>query len=209
MKISNSLLAKTKNLANKIIRFLRNFKRPSKQTNLRFLRQQGETLNSFIIREATIEDLPSLIRLHVETWNETYPNFKTPPTYKIREYQWREQFKEASESWFCFVIENSKNVLIGFAQGKRNEDDTGVIDKIYLLRKYQRLGLGRKLVGYVVRRFLNIGVTSIALYGIPQNPSCYFHDAIGGEKLYADNGEFDGGYIWRDLQRLASVCPIE
>ena len=181
-----------------------NLKRPSKRANLKLLQQRGETLNSFIIHEATIEDLPALVNLHVKTWNETYPGFKKPPAYEVREYQWRNQFKVTDGSWFCFVIENNKKELIGFAKGKRNEDNTGVIDKIYLLRSYQRLGLGRKLVGQVARRFLSMGVSSISLFGIPQNPSCYFHKSIGGEKLYGDNGEFHGGFIWRDIQTLAS-----
>jgi GNAT superfamily N-acetyltransferase len=206
MGTSISWKVKKKNFTNKVIRYLTNFQRPSKRTNVKLLQQRGETLSSFIVREATVEDLPALVSLHVKTWNETYPNFKKPPTYEIREYQWLQQFKIADGSWFCYVIENNKRELIGFAKGKRNEDNTGVIDKIYLLRNYQRLGLGSKLVGYVARRFLNMGVNNIALFGIPQNPSCYFHKSIGGEKLYADNGEFHGGYIWRDIQRLASFC---
>jgi hypothetical protein len=47
------------------------------------------------------------------------------------------------------------------------------------------------------------------LFGDAQNPSNGFYEALGAERLYAANGEFHGGYGWRDLQRLASICPIE
>jgi len=204
MGTSISLKARAKNATTKVIRFLTNLKRPSRRTNLKLLQQRGETLDSFVIREATIEDLPALANLHVKTWQETY-RVKRPPTYAIREYQWREQFKVTDGSWFCFVVENNKKELIGFLKGKRNEKNTGAIDKIYLLSTYQRLGLGRKLVGEAARRFLSIGINTIVLFGIPQNPSSYFHKAIGGEKLYADNGEFHGGYIWKDVQALAAL----
>jgi len=61
-------------------------------------------------------------------------------------------------SWFCFVVENRKGELVGFAKGKTyNHSDlpdfSGELNKIYLLREYQRLGLGRRLVGCVARRF--------------------------------------------------------
>jgi GNAT superfamily N-acetyltransferase len=203
-----------KNFINTVVRFLNGLKRPSKLTNTRLLRERGETLESFIIREATAEDIPALTVLHVKTWGDTYWNVRHPPTYKIREYQWREQFKVTDGSWFCFVVENQRGDLVGFAKGKAYNhcdlpDYSGELNKIYLLREYQRLGLGRRLVGHVARRFLSQGISTMVLFGIPQNPSCVFHEALGGERLFAKNGEFHGGYGWHDLQKLASICPIE
>jgi hypothetical protein len=49
----------------------------------------------------------------------------------------------------------------------------------------------------------------VVLFGVAENPSCKFHEALGGEKLYAENGEFHGGYCWRDLEKLADDCPID
>src|SRR5438128_8377564 len=106
-----------RNLINAIIRFVWGFKRPSKATNARLLRKRGETLDSLIIREATAEDIPALAALHVKTWADTYWNVKHPPTYKIREHQWQEQFKVTDGSWFCFVVENPRRELVGFASG--------------------------------------------------------------------------------------------
>ena len=72
-----------------------------------------------------------------------------------------------------------------------------------MLNDYQRLGLGTKLIGHVARRFLTMGVNDMVLFGVPQNPSCAFHEAMGGERLYSEKGTFDGGYRWRDLKKLA------
>lgn len=167
-----------------------------------------------MIREATPGDIPELAALHVKTWSETYWTVTNPPTYQIRERQWREQFKSTDGGWFCFVVENKKGKFVGFAQGKAYSssdlpDYSGELNKIYLLREYQRLGLGRRLVGHVARRFLSQGINTMVLFGIPQNPSGAFHEALGAERLFAKNGEFHGGYGWLDLQRLASICPIE
>ena len=201
------------NLRLAIKRFIMDIPRPSKITNIQRLRKRGEKAESFIIREAAISDIPALSALHVKSWAQTYWTTFRPPTYQIREWQWREQFKVTNESWFCFVIENSKGQLIGFAKGKSYShsdlpDFSGELNKIYLLREYQRLGLGRRLMGNVARKFLSLGISNMVLFGVAENPSCLFHEALGGEKLYSKKGEFHGGYCWRNLQSLASSCPV-
>jgi GNAT superfamily N-acetyltransferase len=203
-----------KNVVDAVARFVGGLRRPSKAENERLLRQRGESLESLVVREATPDDIPALARLHVKTWNDTYPIVVNPPSVQLRERQWREQFANSDGSWFCFVIENSRGELVGYAKGKLYASDdlpdyAGELNKIYLLREYQRLGLGRRLVGYVARRFLDQGISAMVLFGTPQNPSCAFHEALEGQKLLGKNGEFHGAYGWSDLQRLASICPIE
>jgi len=136
-----------KNLINAIARFLLGLNRPSKAANTRLLRERGETLGSFMIREARPEDVPALAALHVKTWNETHGKFKSPPTYQLREQQWRDQFNAADGSWFCFVIEAGNGKLVGFAKGMAYNhtdlpDFSGELNKIYLLHEYQRLAWG-------------------------------------------------------------------
>lgn len=195
-----------KNFVNSIVRFLNSLKRPSKQTNLRKLKERGENPDSFIFRDATEADIPELGKLHAITWAETYN--ATNPNIELRQYQWRKAFTEENDgSWFCVVVVNKKDNLVGFAKGIINKDDNssqlhGDLNKIYLLKDYQRIGLGKKLFGHVVQRFLSNGVTDMHLFGVPQNPSCAFHEAMGGEKLYSDKGNFDGGYRWPDLKKV-------
>ncbi len=169
---------------------------------------------SFIIREATALDIPALADLHVQTFNETHGAVLKKPTYEIRERQWRAALGVTDGSWFCFVIQGQKGELVGFAKGMPYHssdlsDFTGELNKIYLLRQYQRQGLGRRLVGYVTRRFLCQGIFSMLLFGDAQNPSNRFYEALGAERLLDAAGNFHGGYGWRDLQTLASVCPVE
>ena len=203
-----------RNALNAVRRFLNGLRRPSGATNLRRLRHRGETIKSLNIRDAARDDISALAELHVKTWSDTYGSVANPPAYQLRERQWREQFDRTDGSWFCFVVVNRDGQLVGFAKGKayasdEQPGDSGQLDKIYLLREYQRLGLGRRLVGHVARRFLDQGISTMVLFGTPQNPSCAFHETLGGERLFAENGEFHGGYTWRDLRKLASACPIE
>ena len=153
-------------------------------------------------------------RLHVTTWNATHGWRRNGPTYELRERQWRETFGKNDGRWFCLVVERTNGELVGFAKGVPYEHPdlpgfAGELNKVYLLREYQRQGLGRRLVGHVARRFLSQGIQSMVLFGEARNPSCGFWDALGGERLYASNGEFHGGYGWRDLQHLGTMCPLE
>lgn len=184
--------------------------RPSSETNARRLRERGETLSSLVIREPTDADIPALAQLHVTTWNATYaPMLMNGPPVAVREYQWREAFATLDGSWFCFVVQNTRGELVGFAKGQKSEHPEygGQLSKIYLLREYQRLGLGRRLIGHVARRFLTQGITAMWLCGDARNPSCNAWVALGAIKTDADPGS--GNYGWRDLRVLAERCPIE
>jgi GNAT superfamily N-acetyltransferase len=199
-----------KNTAKSVVRFLWSLRRPSKKENMRQLNVRGYMPDDFVIRKAVLNDVPALSALHVQAWNETYWNVKRTPTLKTRLWQWQEQFKEPTEDWFCYVIVNPDGELVGFAKGKKYAADelpgyAGELNKLYLLLPYQRLGLGRKLVNRVAEHFLNMGITSMVLFGEPQNPSTHFHEAMGGKRLYAANGEFNGGYGWDDLRVVLNL----
>src|SRR5262249_53777845 len=166
---------------------------------------------SVAIREATAADVPALARLHVTTFNETHaPVLMNGPTYEVREHQWRQAFESVDGGWFCFVIETPGGELIGFAKRQRYAHPdhpafAGQLHNVYLLLEYHRRGLARRLLGHVARRFLSQGISSMLLFGDAQNPSNRFYETLGADKLFASNGEFHGGYGWRDLRRLAAV----
>lgn len=169
---------------------------------------------AFIIREATPADITALAHLHVKAFIETHGGGTHSPTCELRERQWREAFEVADGSWFCFVIEGTNGQLVGFAKGvpyesKNQPDFSGELNKIYLLREHHRRGLGRRLAGHVARRFLSQGISSMLLFGDAGNPSNGFYEALGAERLFSAAGEFHGAYGWRDLHRLASICPVE
>jgi ribosomal protein S18 acetylase RimI-like enzyme len=187
--------------------------RPTKEQNLRGVRERGESIDAFVFRDATEADIPTLAQVHVTAWNATYPGTNNPPTVALRERQWRKAFtKENDGSWFCVLIERPDKGLVGFARGRRSDhpDYQGELNKIYLLPEYYRLGLGRRLMAHVARRFLARGITSMWLCGEADNPTAAFHEALGGRNMTNDDGTTNyGNFAWDDLQRLAEICPIE
>jgi GNAT superfamily N-acetyltransferase len=179
---------------------------PSKARNLRRLRARGEEPDAFKIREASAADIPAVTRLHVTTWNATYaPLLIKGPSYDVRERQWREAFARNEAGWFCFVVERPDGELVAFAQGNRSDHPEfgGQLNKIYVLRDYQRMGIGRRLLGHVARRFRKLGINAMWLFGDARNPSSRVWSALGATKTDSDPGT--GNYGWRDLAKLAAL----
>src|SRR5512132_1094493 len=111
---------------------------------------------SFHIRDAREGDIPRLARLHVQTFNETHRGGRPGgPSYELREHQWREAFATNDGTWFCFVVEDDGGDLVGFAKGRPHDGGipgyAGELNKIYLLQRVQRRGLGRLLLCAVAR----------------------------------------------------------
>jgi GNAT superfamily N-acetyltransferase len=161
----------------------------------------------FRLRQAVAADIPALARLHVDTFNETHRGGASGgPSYALREQQWREEFDRADERRFCFVVEDERGELVGFAKGVPHEGGVphyaGELNKIYVLERVQRRGLGRQLLFSVARRFKEYGVNSMLLFGDPQSSSNGFYEAHGAQRIYSEGGEFHGGYGWPDLGTL-------
>ena len=165
----------------------------------------------FSIRDAREDDVPALARLHVQTFNETHRGGRDGgPSFELREHQWREAFRVEDGSWFCFVVEDDNGELVGFAKGTLHDGGVpgfvGELNKIYVLRRFHRQGIGRLLLCNVARRFIEKGITSMLLFGEATNPSNGFYETFGAERLYSRSGEFHGGYGWRDLRLLVTRC---
>jgi len=186
--------------------------RPTGEANARRLRERSESLESITFRDATEADIPALAELHVTTWNATYMTTRGP-TVATRAWQWTEVFRKNDGSWFVLVLEDARGRLIGFAWGKphRNGLDgfTGELSKIYLRWEYHGLGLGRRMMGHIARRFLDRGITAFCLFAELSNPTLGFYDRMGGERLVDDRGRFSGAYGWRDVAALARRCPAD
>jgi GNAT superfamily N-acetyltransferase len=163
------------------------------------------------VRDAREDEVPALARLHVQTFDETHRGGQSGgPSYELRERQWRQAFEVRDGSWFCVVAEDDGGELVGFAKGTPYNGGVpgylGELNKIFVLRRVHRRGIGRLLLCTVARRFLDRGVTSMLLFGEALSPSNGFYEAFGAERLYSPGGEFHGGYGWRDLNVLITRC---
>jgi ribosomal protein S18 acetylase RimI-like enzyme len=164
---------------------------------------------SLHLRDARESDIPVLAALHVQTFTETHRGGRPGgPSLELREQQWREAF-ERPDGWFCVVIEDDRGALVGFAKATPHDGSVpgfaGALNKIYLLQRVQRQGLGRRLLGAVAQRFIERGINSMLLFGDAASAANGFYEAFGAERLLSERGEFHGGYGWRDLGKLLAA----
>ena len=192
-----------------VARWFNSFTRPKGEDNARKLKERGESLDSIVFRDAKLGDLRALAELHVLTWNMTYNVVRGGPTVETRLWQWTQILANPLNRDIVVVLENREGRLIGFYRGVRGQDNpfAAQLNKIYLRWEYHGLGLGRKMMGHVARRFMERGYRNFVLFSERSNPTVGFYDRLGGERLLDDHGQFHGAYAWRDLEKLARDCP--
>ena len=169
-----------------------------------------------VIREATIDDVPGIARVHITSWRTTYKGLVPlctidSFTYEAREELWRRALSPDSVS-FVYVAEDEDGQIVGFASGGPARQDAlnheGELYAIYLLQEYQGRGIGRQLFEAVVRMLTNRCIRSMAIWVLADNPACGFYEAMGGRKVYEREEEADDkmlleiGYGWDDIRAL-------
>src|SRR5580704_5929661 len=108
-----------------------------------------------IIREANIEDAASLATINIASWQSTYRGLiadETLGSMKFEGYlkKWERILSLiATKENFCYIAENEKGDIIGYANGGKNSHEKLPFDAelyaIYLLKEYQGQGIGKKL----------------------------------------------------------------
>lgn len=171
-----------------------------------------------IIREANYDDAPAIARVHVDSWRSTYrgiipDEYLGQQSYEKRESSWHKILKSVpNNSNFTYVAENESGEVIGFANGglERTKDPNfhGELNAIYILEKYQRKGIGRKLLWVVAQRLRESNIYSMLVWVLTENPACQFYEALGGLKVNEQQIERAGStlvevaYGWMDTVKL-------
>jgi ribosomal protein S18 acetylase RimI-like enzyme len=174
-----------------------------------------------MVRVATLDDVPGIARVHVDSWLTTYrglmpesilANISLEKRTKNMEYFIRNQPDKAT----TYLVEEEGSI-VGFAQCGVNRDletdgdYTGELYGIYLLQAWQAKGFGGQLVRAVARFLLLNELESMIVWALASNqPACAFYQALGGGFVREREIEIQGhkmveaSYGWKDLRRLTS-----
>lgn len=112
------------------------------------------------IKRCTVDDLPKLLEISYETFNETFKNQNSPENIKAyleRAFNLKQLEKELSNisSQFFFVYLNNEvagylKININDAQSEEMSDESLEIERIYIKRKFQKHGLGMYLLNKTI-----------------------------------------------------------
>ncbi|GAB3806925.1 GNAT family N-acetyltransferase [Virgibacillus kimchii] len=167
-----------------------------------------------IIREANLEDAKGIAKVHVDSWQTTYENivpseYLAKLTYESREQLWLKNISDGG----VYVAENNKGEIVGFSSGGKErsnkyENFDGELYAIYILKAYQGQGIGMELLKPIVEKIKAMGINSMLVLVLKDNPSRYFYEALGGKKIDTLEIEivgkklFECVYGWEDISGL-------
>lgn len=181
-------------------------------------------MSAIELRRATAADAPAIARVRIDSWRTTYRGI-IPDAYLDRMELdastaiWDRVLTAGPNTTSVFVAERAGEI-VGFACGAMLAEAKYGIDAelvaIYLRREFQRVGLGRQLMGAVVDAQVAHRATGILTWVIAGNKAARrFYERLGGELLVEQPFQWDGmdlievGYGWRDLSALAEACRDE
>lgn len=172
------------------------------------------------IRRAKPEDVPRIAKIHADSWRTTYigniaDETLANLTYVNRTQVWRESLKDQCGTPFL-VAEADAGEIVGFVSaGPEHEDDPdyrGEVYAIYLLKKAQGQGTGRKLMETAIRELCARGFSSMLLWVLKDNlPAHKFYEAIGGKYLrekpikIGNQTLIEVAYGWNDFPAFFSI----
>jgi ribosomal protein S18 acetylase RimI-like enzyme len=174
------------------------------------------------IRIATAADAPALGEMHVASWRETYAgilpdSMLSALSIDARAKAWAKIMRDpATEHSAVVYLAEQESSIIGFgacgAQRTENLRDKGYdgeFGAIYVLRAFQRQGIGAYLLGKMSLDLLARGFSAAALWVLRDNPTARrFYEHHGG-KIIAEREDVRDGtvlvelaYGWADLKTL-------
>ena len=177
-------------------------------------------------RLARIEDVPGIIKVNVDTWRTAYQDifptdYLNNLSYEEGEEKWRKRFNNPEREIFFYIAETDAKEIVGFVLGDLEQYDLtlkipgsrkylGELRAIYVLKEYQRRGIGLKLVKIVVERFLEKKINSMIVWVLKDNPNWKFYEILGGKYIGQKMLEKEGvdyvafAYGWDDICQILS-----
>lgn len=159
-------------------------------------------MKSFVrFREAAgPDDFAQIARLADTIWREHYTPIigKAQVDYMLEHFQSGEAVaRQVADAMIYFLIEEGKTPLGYLAIQKRGQEL--FLSKIYLLREYRGLGIGKKAMDFIVGKAREFGCDRIALTVNKNNDlSIKAYAKMGFENKGALVTDIGGGFVMDD-----------
>jgi GNAT superfamily N-acetyltransferase len=162
------------------------------------------------IRQATPKDGVDVARIQVETWRSAYSGIISAQhlnglsIQKSAEY-WEAAISKAEADKFLLVIE-SEGAPRGFLAGGPIRapigEYTGEVFALYIEERYQKRSMGKAIFAAGLEKLRQLGMSSVAVWVLKDNPSFRFYEKMGGillgekELRIGEGAYIESGYGW-------------
>ncbi|MGD9656434.1 MAG: N-acetyltransferase family protein [Methylocystis sp.] len=182
----------------------------------------------YCLRPADLDDARAIAEINAAAWRETYAGLMSGEALAgIDLDDWTRRWRDrigSGESGKGVFVALEDGAPVGFARCDRQTNPKlvplgfdGDIATIYLLRRAQRQGLGRRLMARLAENLLSAGCASAAVWVLRDAPRARgFYEALGAAPLGVEGvWEVAGvvlpdlAYGWRDLRILAEAAGAD
>ncbi len=173
-------------------------------------------MKNFIIRKANINDAREIIEVGTKTWITTYKGLMSDKilderisTMEKRQERLENELQN-NNNWYVSIVDNK---VVGFVSyGKsRNEKykNYGEINAIYVLKEYQKLGIGKALFLKGIEELINQGFKNVILNVLEGNKTIDFYKYFGGEVIEERYDYFSNELINEHIMLFKDINNIK
>jgi GNAT superfamily N-acetyltransferase len=140
---------------------------------------------------ATAADIDEITRVEIESKLQSLPNLMEPHDidFETRRYRWKTWFAGQSPAsakparTFFKVVDNEKMIGYLAIHLTTRYDTNAEIQSFYIVKQYQRKGIGTQLLKHAVSWMAKHDATSVCVGIAPENPYQAFYLKHGGSFL--------------------------
>lgn len=177
------------------------------------------------IRPAAVADADAIAQVHITAWRETYPGMVPASVLAsvslVRHAElWRSRLLGPTWRTSTFVATDAVGMVVGFGSCGPSQAALllydGEIYAIYILRRAQHQGLGRRLMAAMARQLWERGARSAIVWSARDNaPARQFYQGLGGTLVGESVDSFlghpivDVAYAWPVIDELTQIDAME
>lgn len=144
---------------------------------------------NYIIRKKEKKDCKDVVHIVTIAWNETYkgivPDKILDNLYLNEEERTKNAYNNFNEEDNHQYVLEVDNNIVGFinvgSSDDKEFDKCGEIYAIYIIKKYQREGLGKELINTGIKELKEMNYDKMIIGCLVGNPSNSFYEHIGGK----------------------------
>jgi len=188
-----------------------------------FKKKKNEEKMKVIIRDVRISDAENIARVNVDTWRIAYAGLIDENTlqnlsYSEKANRWRDTLESLDDRTVIYIAEVGDN-LVGFVLAGQEQQDPsikssqykGELRAIYVSERFQRRGIGTRLVLKVIDYLIKNDVNSMCVWTLKRNPYSDFYVKLGAKLIdskphFIDQKEYTLiSYGWKDIKSLTNL----
>jgi ribosomal protein S18 acetylase RimI-like enzyme len=156
-------------------------------------------------KKAGIADIDTIRALAFKIWPPTYTAILSPPQMEYMlnmMYSKTSLQKQIEQQQHTFILIYHNKKPAGFASYSLNKNfikSSYTLHKIYVLPQQQGVGLGKKIIEYIINDIILLGAKTIELNVNRNNKAKGFYEKLGFRIIKEEDIDIGNGYFMNDF----------